>query len=41
VELATADAVKLEEQERPGREADQKKKADDLEATLFSSVDGL
>jgi hypothetical protein len=34
VELATADAVKLEEQERPGREADQKKKeADDLEAT--------
>jgi hypothetical protein len=34
VALATADAVKLEEQERPGREADQKKKeADDLEAT--------
>lgn len=34
VELAAADAVKLEEQERPGREADQKKKeADDLEAT--------
>ena len=34
VELATVDAVKLEEQERPGREADQKKKeADDREAT--------
>jgi hypothetical protein len=33
VELADAEAVKLEEQERPEREADQqKKKADDLEA---------
>jgi len=32
-ELAIAEAVKLEEQERPGKEADQRKKvADDLEA---------
>jgi hypothetical protein len=34
VELATAEAVKLEEQERPEKEADAKKKeADDLEVT--------
>jgi hypothetical protein len=34
VELATAEAVKFEEQERPGKEADAKKKeADDLEVT--------
>jgi hypothetical protein len=32
-ELAIAEAAKLEEQERPGKEADQRKKeADDLEA---------